>query len=83
MNIMQYKTTIGGQDSSAGIATGNRLDGPGTESRWKAKFFAHVQTGPGAHPAFRTMGTGSFQEVKRPGHGTVHPSPSSAEVTNE
>ena len=26
--------------------------------------FPPVQTGPGAHPAFCTMGTGSFPEVK-------------------
>jgi hypothetical protein len=41
-----------------------------------ARFFAHVQTGPGAHPASCTMGTGSFLEVKRPGRDD-----SSAEVT--
>jgi hypothetical protein len=34
-----------------------------------ARFFAHVQTDPGAHPASCTMGTGSFQGVKRPGRG--------------
>jgi hypothetical protein len=47
-------------DNSVGIATGYGLDGPGIESRWGARFFAHVQTGPGAHPASFTMGTGSF-----------------------
>jgi hypothetical protein len=36
-------------------------------------FFAHVQTGPGAHPASCTKGTGSFQGVKRPGRGADHP----------
>jgi len=46
-----------GQDSSVGIATRYRLDGPGIESWWGARFSA---TGPGAHPAFYTMGTGSF-----------------------
>jgi hypothetical protein len=30
------------------------------QSRWGASFFAHVQTGPGAHPASCTVGTGSF-----------------------
>jgi len=29
-----------------------------------ARFFAPVQTGPGAHPASSTMGTGSFPGVK-------------------
>ena len=50
--------------SSVGVATGYGLDGPGIESRWGAKFTAPVQTGPGAHPASCTMGTGSFPEVK-------------------
>ena len=45
-----------------------------------AKFSAPVQTGPGAHPASYTMGTGSFPGVKRPGRGVDHPPPSSAEV---
>jgi hypothetical protein len=48
-----------------------------------ARFFAHVQTGPGAHPASWTMGTGSFLGVKRPGRGTDHPPPCSAEVKKE
>jgi hypothetical protein len=29
-------------------------------------------TGPGAHPASCTMGTGSFPGVKRPGRGADH-----------
>jgi hypothetical protein len=45
-----------------------------------ARFSAPVQTGPGAHPASYTMGTGSFPGVKRPGRGVDHPPPSSAEV---
>ena len=43
-------------------------------------FSASVQTGPGAHPASHTMGTGSFPGVKRPGRGVDHPPSSSAEV---
>jgi hypothetical protein len=62
-----------GRDSSFGIATGYGLEDPGIESRWGARFFAHVQTGPGAHPASCTMGTGSFPGVKRPGRGADHP----------
>ena len=61
------------RDSSVGIATRDGLDGPGIESRWGARFSAHVQTGPGAHPASYTMGTGSFPGVKRPGCGVDHP----------
>jgi hypothetical protein len=73
----------GVRDSSVGIATGYGLDGPGIESRWGARFFAHVQNGPGAHPASCTAGTGSFPGVKWPGRGADHPPPSSAEVKKE
>jgi hypothetical protein len=48
-----------------------------------ARFFVHVQTGPGAHPDFCTMGTGSFLGVKRPGRGADHPPSPSAEIGNE
>ena len=64
-----------GRDSSVGIATVYGLDGPGIESRWGARFSAPVQTGPGAHPASCTTGTGSFPGVKS-GRGvtlTSHP----------
>jgi hypothetical protein len=72
-----------GPGSSVGIATDYGLDGLGIESQWGARFFAHVQTGPEAHPASCTMGTGSFLRVKRPGCGADHPPPSSAEVEKE
>jgi hypothetical protein len=72
-----------GPGSSAGIATDYGLDGPGIESRWGARFFAHVKTGPEAHPASWTMGTGSFPGVKWPERGADHPPPSSAEVKKE
>jgi hypothetical protein len=71
------------QDSLVSIATGYRLDGLGIESRWGTRFFAHVQTGPGAHPASCTMGTGSFPGVKRPGCDADHPPPSSAEIKKD
>jgi hypothetical protein len=48
-----------------------------------ARFFAHVQTGLGAHPASCTMGTGSFPGIKRPGRGADHPPHPSAEVEND
>jgi hypothetical protein len=38
-----------------------------------ARFSAHVQIDPEAHPASCTMGTGSFPGVKRPGRGGEHP----------
>jgi hypothetical protein len=53
------------------------LYGPGIESRWGAIFSAPFQTGPGAHPASCTMGTGSFRGVES-GRGvtlTPHPFP--------
>ena len=69
-----------GRDSSVGIATRYGLDGPGIESRCGVRFSASVQTGPGAHPASYTVGTGSFPGVKRPGCGVDHPPPSRVEV---
>ena len=50
--------SICGPDSSVGIATGYRLDGPGSNPG--GGDFPPVQTGPVAHPASCTMGTGSF-----------------------
>jgi hypothetical protein len=39
-----------------------------------ARFFTHVQTSPGAHPASCTVGTRSFPGVKQPGPVlTTHP----------
>jgi hypothetical protein len=46
-------------------------------------FFAPVQTGPGAHTASYTMGTGSFPEVKRPRRRADHPPASRAELRKE
>ena len=54
---------ICGPGSSVGIATDYGLDGPEIESRW-GRDFPPVQTGPGAHPASCTMGTGSFPGLK-------------------
>ena len=39
-----------------------------------------VQAGPGAHPASCTMGTESFQGVKRPGRSVNHSHPSGAKA---
>ena len=64
-----------GPGSVVDITTAYGLDGPGIESRWGARFSAPVQTGPEAHPASYTIGTGSFPEV-RCGRGvklTPHP----------
>jgi hypothetical protein len=58
-----------GPDSSIGIATDYGLDGPGSN--------------PGGSEIFRTMGTGFFPGVKRPGRDVNHIPPPSAEVENE
>jgi len=57
------------------MATGHGLDGPGIESRWEAIFSAPVQTGPRAHPASCTKGTGSFPRVKSGRGVTLTPHP--------
>ena len=69
-----------GLGSSVGIATGYGLEGPGIESRW-GRDFQPPQTGPGAHPASFTMGSGFFPWGKvRPGRAADHSHPSSAAV---
>jgi hypothetical protein len=59
--------------------TGYGLD---DKSQWGQEFsLLHVVLiGSGAHPASYPMGTeGSFPKVKRPGRGTDHSPPASAE----
>ena len=48
-----------------------------------ARFSASVQTGPGAHPASCTMGTGYFQGVKSGRGVTLTPSTTSSVVDHE
>ena len=69
-------TQIEGRNSSVSIATRYGLD----RIPLCVQFSVAVQTGPGAHPASCTMGTGSFPGVKRLKSGIDHPPPSSAEV---
>ena len=69
----QKITSKWGRDSSVGTATRYGLDGPGIEHQCGARFSTPVHTGPEAHPASCTMGTGSFPWVKRPGRGVDHP----------
>jgi len=81
--LLSSTSCISGPCSVVGIATSYGLDGPGIESRWGARFSAPVQTGPGAHPASCTMGTGSFPGGKgRPGRD-ADPSPPSSAVGHE
>ena len=71
---------VTGCDSSVGIATCYGLGSLEIEPWWEARFSAPVQTGPGAHPASYTMGTGSYLGVKQLRRGIEHPPPSSAKV---
>ena len=64
-----------GPGNIVGIATGIGLDGPVIESRWRVRFSAPVQTGPGAHPASCRMGTGSFPGGKGRPRREADPSP--------
>jgi len=68
-----------GRYSSVGIIT-LRAGRSGYRIPVGAKFSAPVQTGPGAHPVYCTMGTESLPGVKRLGSGADHPTPFSAEV---
>jgi len=76
---------IMGQDSSVGITNCYGVDGPRIESRWGvgARFSATVQTGPGAHPASYTRGTGPFPGVKWPGRGVDYPPHLAARLNKE
>jgi hypothetical protein len=71
LGYVQYIDLFSGPGNSVGIATDYGLDGPEIISVG-ARFFAHVQTGRGAHPASCTMGTGSIPGVKRPERGADH-----------
>ena len=73
--LREYFHTDSRPGSSVGIMTGYGLDGPGIESRWKARFSAPVHISPGAHPASCTMGTGSFPGVKSGRGVTLTPHP--------
>ena len=64
ISIKLYYLYLTRRDISVGKATLYGLDGPGIEIQWGARFSAPVQTGPGAHPASCTMGTGSFPRSK-------------------
>jgi hypothetical protein len=61
------------RESSVDTATRYGMHGSGIETRLGGETSAPVQTGPGAHPASYTMGSGSFPGVKRPGRGVDHP----------
>jgi hypothetical protein len=64
-----------GPGSSVGIATEVRAGRSGDRIPVGARFSAPVQTGPGAHPAYGTMGTGSFLGVEGGRGVTLTPHP--------
>jgi len=64
-----------GPDSSVGITTELRAGRSGNRFSVEARFSAPVQTGPGAHPASCTMGTGSFPAGKSGLSVTLTPHP--------
>jgi len=68
-----------GRNSSAGTTTCCGLNGPGSNPGG-ARFSAHIQTDPGAHPPSYTMGNGSFPGVKAAGAWCSPFTPFSAEV---
>jgi hypothetical protein len=67
-----------GQDSSVGIVTSHRLDGPENEPHWR-RDFSHPSRPSLLFNGYRV----AFPGVKRPGRGDDHPPPSSAKVKNE
>ena len=75
MCVYIYIYIYSGLDRSVGIATGYGMDSPRIESRWGARISAPVQTGPGAHPASCTMGTGSLPGAKSGRGVTLTPHP--------
>ena len=62
------------RDSSVGIATRYRLEGPGIESRWRVEIFRTTPDRPRPHQTSSTMTIGAFPRVKRPRLGAHHPS---------
>jgi hypothetical protein len=72
--------TGGPPNSAVGTAARYVLDGAGIESRGRARFCAPVQTGPGAHSASYTKGTGFSPGGKAAGAWRCPPPPSSAGV---
>ena len=71
------------RDSSVGIATVNGLDGPEIESRWGARFSAHIQTRPGAtQPPVQWL-PGLYLRSTEVGVGFDHPPPPTGSEVKE
>jgi len=71
LSIMWPSCGLSGPGNVVGIAAGRS----GVRIPVGARFSAPVQTGPGAHPASRTMGSGSFPGVKSGRGVTLTPHP--------
>ena len=67
------------RDSSVGIATRYRLDGPGIEFR-RGRDFPHPSSRPWCPPSLLYNGYRLFPGVRRPGRGVDHQPQSNAEV---
>ena len=57
------------------LLTGYGLEGPEDRIPVEARFSAPIHTGPGAHPASCTIGTGSFPRIKSGRGVTLTPHP--------
>ena len=73
--ILAFRYETCGPGSSVGIATELRAGRSGDRIPVGARFSAPVQTGPEAHPASCTMGTGSFPGVSCGRSVTLTPHP--------
>jgi hypothetical protein len=60
--IVVVVVVVVGRDCSVGIATRYWLDDQRDRIPVEVRFHAPVQTGPGAHPASYTIGTGSLSQ---------------------
>jgi len=77
---MENNCVLYGQGERIRFSDSLRAGRSGDRIPVEARFSAPVQTGPGAHPASSTVGTGSFPGVKRSGRGVDHSPAPSAEV---
>jgi hypothetical protein len=64
--------SLQGHDSSVGIATRYGQNGSGSSPDAGVDIFCSCPDRPWGPPATYTMGTRSFEEVKRPGRGVDH-----------
>ena len=71
-NLVGWDISVGQQLATDWTVRGSNHD--------EANFTAPVETGPGAHPAYYKIRTGSFPRIKRPGRGAEYPLPSSNDV---